>query len=105
MRNIENLVYGGILVECCVVENPFNHHASAIGIRYITDFGFHFIVTAPIQYHKAYDLDTLDKSYEVKKFIVDPVEVQFYRMYFEKTFCSEYYLGERVLHYVRNLIN
>lgn len=89
--------YGGILTEFCLVEFPNQQYVAAIGVRYLKNYGYHYIVTSPIRLHINGSLHTFDKKYDIDRLILNSEDAWFYNYYCMKVMSRGLLLSEAVL--------
>ncbi len=97
MNNYKYATNGGELTEFCIIEHFQN--IVAIGVRYLPDFGMHYIITSPIIAHvnEHQTIKTWDKHYKLVTLITYDADVAFYQNYFEKTVSQDLWFTEIIL--------
>lgn len=108
MYKNQAMTHGGFLIEYCLMRLPPHFYAVALGLRYMPEFGFHYVQTSRVVAQRMEsdgELLTQDKIYQLGELIYEPQHQHLYALFAKKNIGSEIFKFEKVLHIASNSIS
>lgn len=100
--------HGGFLIEYCLVRLPPHFYAVALGLRYMPEFGFHYVQTSRVVAQRMEsdgELLTQDKIYQLGELICEPLHQLLYATLAKRIIGSEICKSERILQIGSNAVS